>query len=244
MDVPRGTIIQEAFWKAGLQPDEKAVTRFLLYNDLLIETNRSLNLTAITDFSEVVEKHFLDSCMLLSDGKELFEGDKPSAVIDVGTGAGFPGLPLKIMHPEIRLTLLDSLRKRVVFLGDTADALGLRDVECVHGRAEEAGRDPDLREAYDIAVSRAVAKLSVLSEYVLPFVKLNGLFIAYKAGDSEEEVRGAENALKILGGEVEKVSRFTIPGTEYERSLIYIRKKAHTPDKYPRRAGKPEKSPL
>ena len=242
MNVPRGTILKNAFEKGGLQPDEKAAARFLLYNDLLIETNRSLNLTAITEFEDVVVKHFLDSCMPLGD-PEVFCGE-PISLVDVGTGAGFPGLPLKIMRPEIRLTLIDSLRKRVDFLEDTVSQLELEEVQCIHARAEEAGRDPRLRESFDIAVSRAVARLSILSEYVLPFVKENGLFIAYKSGEVEEELREAEKAIQILGGTVEKVSVFTLPGTDIQRSLIYIRKTAHTPEKYPRRAGKPEKSPL
>ena len=242
MDVPRGTILTDAFGKAGLQPDEKAAARFLLYNDLLLETNKSLNLTAITEFDDVVVKHFLDSCMALSDRAEVFSG--PLRLVDVGTGAGFPGLPLKIMRPEIRLTLIDSLRKRVDFLQDTVRKLELDHVDCIHARAEEAGRDPALREQFDLAVSRAVARLSVLSEYVLPFVKEGGLFIAYKSGDMAEELQEAGNALRILGGTVEKVSVFTIPGTDYERSLIYIRKTAKTPEKYPRKAGKPEKKPL
>ena len=242
MNVPRGTILKNAFEKEGLQPDEKAAARFLLYNDLLIETNRSLNLTAITEFEDVVVKHFLDSCMPLGD-PEVFCGE-PISLVDVGTGAGFPGLPLKIMRPEIRLTLIDSLRKRVDFLEDTVSQLELEEVQCIHARAEEAGRDPRLRESFDIAVSRAVARLSILSEYVLPFVKENGLFIAYKSGEVEEELREAEKAIQILGGTVKKVSVFTLPGTDIQRSLIYIRKTAHTPEKYPRRAGKPEKSPL
>ena len=246
MDVPRGTILKDAFLKAGLQTDETAEARFLQYNDLLIETNRSLNLTAITEFEEVVTKHFLDSCMLLADCKELSDGDAPEPLrlADVGTGAGFPGLPLKIMRPEIRLTLIDSLRKRVDFLQDAVEALGLQDVSCIHARAEEAGRDPALREGFDAAVSRAVARLNVLLEYVLPFVKVNGLFVAYKSQDVEEEIAEAEKALRILGGEVEKVSVFTLPGTDHKRSLVYVRKTAPTPGKYPRRAGKPEKSPL
>ena len=242
MNVPRGTILTDAFGKAGLQPDEKAAARFLLYNDLLLETNKSLNLTAITEFEDVVVKHFLDSCMTLSDRAEVFS--ELLRLADVGTGAGFPGLPLKIMRPEIRLTLIDSLQKRVDFLQDTVAKLELDDVDCIHARAEEAGRDPAFREQFDLAVSRAVARLSVLSEYVLPFVKEGGLFIAYKSSAVEEELREAENALRILGGTVEKVSVFTIPGTDYERSLIYIRKTDKTPEKYPRKAGKPEKKPL
>lgn len=245
MDVPRGTILKDAFLKAGLEVGDTAAARFLQYNDLLIETNRSLNLTAITEFEEVVTKHFLDSCMLIRDREELLGGgSEPLRLADVGTGAGFPGLPLKIMRPEIRLTLIDSLRKRVDFLQNTVDRLGLQDVECVHARAEDAGRDPALRESFDVAVSRAVARLPVLSEYVLPFVKLNGLFVAYKSQDVEEEIEEARNALGILGGVIEKVSVFTLPGTDYQRSLVYIRKTAPTPEKYPRKAGKPEKSPL
>ena len=195
---------------------------------------------------EVVKKHFLDSCMLLCDREKLFsdKASEPLRLVDVGTGAGFPGLPLKIMRPEVRLTLIDSLRKRVDFLQDTVETLGLQDVDCVHARAEDAGKDPAFREGFDIAVSRAVARLNVLSEYVLPFVKVNGLFVAYKSQDVEEEIEEAQNAFRILGGEVERVSVFTLPGTDHKRSLVYIRKKSPSPEKYPRKAGKPEKAPL
>ena len=239
-------MIYDAFGKAGLQPDREAVSRFLRYHDLMVDRNRFVNLTAITEFPEVVVKHFLDSCMPLSDRPEVFMGaeDEHLSLVDVGTGAGFPGLPIGIMRPDIRLTLIDSLGKRVDFLRETVEELGLSEVECLHYRAEDAGREEGLREQFDVAVSRAVARLSVLLEYVLPFVKEGGLFIAYKAGDPEEEIEGAEHALGILGGTVEKVSKFTLPGTDYERSLIYIRKTARTPAKYPRKAGKPEKNPL
>ncbi|MBP5294201.1 MAG: 16S rRNA (guanine(527)-N(7))-methyltransferase RsmG, partial [Lachnospiraceae bacterium] len=162
--------MKKAFENAGLQPDEEAAARFLLYNDLLVETNKSLNLTAITEFEDVIVKHFLDSCMVLADRREIFTAEADTngvdgkarsvRLVDVGTGAGFPGLPIKIMEPSIRLTLIDSLRKRVDFLRETATALQLTDVECIHARAEEAGRDPVLRGQFDVAVSRAVAKLS------------------------------------------------------------------------------------
>ena len=165
-------------------------------------------------------------------------------IIDIGTGAGFPGLPLKIMMPDVKFTLLDSLNKRVSFLNEVIDELKLKDIEALHGRAEDYASDNKYREKYDICVSRAVANLSTLSEYCIPFVKEDGFFISYKAGESEEEINNSKNAIKILGGKINKVEEFVLPGTDASRVFVFIRKLELTDKKYPRKAGVPAKKPL
>ena len=220
---------------------EQQRSQFQTYYELLTERNKVMNLTAITAWEDVCIKHFLDSVMLWKFYDHGFNEEIPLSVIDVGTGAGFPGLPLKIMKPEIHLTLLDALQKRIDFLDDVIRAAGLSEAETVHGRAEDAVKT--CRESYDLAVSRAVAYLPVLAEYCLPFVKAGGLFVAYKAGDVEEELKASENALSVLGGALEAIQKFTLPDGS-ERSLLMIRKVQKTPEKYPRRAKKIEKEPL
>ena len=232
--------IIQRFSEASFSLTDVQAEQFLEYYRRLIETNRVMNLTAITEFEDVVEKHFLDSVL----AARYFDFSSAQSLIDVGTGAGFPGIPLKILYPQLQVVLLDSLRKRVDFLQGIVDNLKLCSVEAVHGRAEELGRDPRFRESFDVCVSRAVANLSTLSEYCMPFVKPNGNFIAYKAGDMGEELAAARNAVHMLGGEVKQEIAFFLPGTDIPRSLIWIVKEMRTPQFYPRKAGIPAKQPI
>ena len=213
--------------------------QFVDYYELLVEWNKVMNLTAITDFSEVVVKHFIDSLSIVKTVK--LEKEK---ILDLGTGAGFPGLPIKIAFPETDILLLDSLNKRIKFLDEVIIRLNLKKIKTLHGRAEDVAREEGCREAFDITTSRAVAKLSTLSEYCLPYVKKGGFFIPYKSGEIEEELSQAERALHLLGAEVESVKRFKLPASDIERTLILIRKTKATPKIYPRGAGKPTKEPL
>lgn len=207
------------------------------YADLLVEWNEKINLTAITDPQGITEKHFLDSILPYT----FIDIPQNATVIDVGTGAGFPGVPLKVFKSDIKLTLLDSLNKRINFLETLCNALEI-DAECIHARAEDAGAG-DLREQFDIATARAVARLSVLCEYCLPLVKVGGRFIALKGSSGLEELEDAENAIKILGGEIELSKEYTLPSGD-ERTLIVIKKVSHTPKNYPRSKGKMNKAPL
>lgn len=219
--------------------EDAKLDKLLKYYELMIEKNKVMNLTAITEFSDVLYKHFADSLAIV----KVFE-PKNETVLDLGSGAGLPGIPLKIVFPDIKMVLMDSLNKRVKFLEEVIEMLELRDIKAVHARAEDLGRDPKFRESFDICVSRAVAKLSVLSEYCLPFVKVGGYFIAYKSGNIAEEIKEAERAIKLLGGTVKKNEEFEIPHTDIKRALIMIEKTKNTPGKYPRAAGKPSKEPL
>lgn len=222
----------------GIKMTMSQAEQFQSYLELLLEWNEKINLTAITDPDEVLEKHFLDSLTLLSHC-EIKQGAR---LIDVGTGAGFPGIPLKIMRPDLELALLDGLNKRLVFLGEVCSALGL-EAERVHKRAEEAGLDPKMRESFDIVTARAVAPLNVLAEYCLPLVKMKGYFLAMKGPGAKEEVNQAEKALDILGGTEVKLLSLSLP-TAGERNIAAIRKKAFTPKGYPRHGGTITKHPL
>ena len=223
-----------------IELNEKQISQFLKYYELLVETNKVMNLTAITEFDEVVEKHFLDSLSLC----RVYDLKIDAKILDLGTGAGFPGIPLKIAFPQIKLTLLDSLNKRVKFLEQVCRELELENVQCIHGRAEDAGRMKEHREQYDLAVSRAVANLASLSEYCIPFVKKGGFFIPYKSGEIEEELNQGKKAAAILGGEINEVVRFSLPEGDGARSLIRIRKVKPVSSRYPRKAGMPGKEPL
>lgn len=231
--------------KINIEISDDQINCFEKYYELLIEKNKVMNLTAITDKEDVIVKHFIDSIALIPYLTDKgINTNNELKIIDIGTGAGFPGLPLKIMMPDVKFTLLDSLNKRVSFLNEVIDELKLKDIEALHGRAEDYASDNKYREKYDICVSRAVANLSTLSEYCIPFVKEDGFFISYKAGESEEEINNSKNAIKILGGKINKVEEFVLPGTDASRVFVFIRKQELTDKKYPRKAGVPAKKPL
>lgn len=230
-------LVREA-GKYQISLSDRQLEQFESYYEMLMEKNQVMNLTAITEFNEVVEKHFLDSLALA----QVVDLNRELHLMDMGTGAGFPGIPLKIVFPELRVTLADSLNKRVLFLQEVMDALGLEGIEAVHGRAEELARKKEYREMFDLSVSRAVANLSTLSEYCLPFVKIGGQFISYKSGSCDQEMDAAKNAVELLGGELVHVEKFELG--ESSRAFVMIEKKRATPKKYPRKAGTPSKEPL
>ena len=214
--------------------------RFEKYMQLILEWNEKVNLTAITERDEFIKKHFIDSLCCLPHE----EYKQSETVIDVGTGAGFPGMPLAIVSPDKKFLLVDSLNKRIKILNEIIDELGLKNVEAVHGRAEDLAKQKEYRENYDFCVSRAVANLSTLSEYCIPFVKVDGSFVSYKSGKIDEELSQAENAVKFLGGKVQDVVKFPLMDTDMDRSFVVIKKTKPTAKKYPRKAGLPSKEPL
>lgn len=224
----------------GITLSEMQIAQFIQYYEMLVKWNEVMNLTAITEYSEVIKKHFLDSLSLA----KAYDFDNPINIIDVGTGAGFPGLALKIAYPHLHVTLLDSLNKRIQFLDAVIECLKLKDVETIHGRAEDYAKPGKLRESFDLCVSRAVANLSTLSEYCLPFVKQGGLFVSYKSEKVSEEVKAAKNAISLLGGKIEKQIDFILPNSDIYRNLVFIKKVKHTSVKFPRKAGLPGKEPL
>lgn len=230
----------EGVGELNLELNEEQKNKFIIYKNLLKEWNEKINITAITDDIEIDIKHFLDS--LTPMVTNLFNGEK--SIIDVGTGGGFPGLPLKIINPDLKVTLLDSLNKRIIFLNEVIKSLDLKDIEGTHGRAEELGRKIEYREKYDICVSRAVASLDTLSEYCIPFVKKGGYFISMKGPDAEEEVKEAKKAIGLLGGSIKEIEKIKLPKSNISHSLIIIEKIKETPTKYPRGGGKPKKKPL
>ena len=222
----------------GIELSDEQLEQFLTYYEMLIEKNKVMNLTAITDFDEVLEKHFEDSLSLI----QAVDLEKSQTVIDLGTGAGFPGIPLKIDFPNLQITLADSLNKRILFLDDVIRELGLVGIDTVHGRAEDLAKNSDYREKFDLCVSRAVANLSTLSEYCLPFVKIGGKFISYKAGECDEEVAASKSSVFLLGGKISDIKKFELG--ESGRAFVIIDKVSGTPKKYPRKAGTPSKDPL
>lgn len=264
MENNNANIIMNALDKYGIQYNENTIKQFTTFYDKLIEVNSYMNLTAITDWSEVQLKHFSDSVSLIgylndkidrlsptsdiaknASGSHISYNDfTKSKILDLGTGAGFPGLPLKIVCPETDITLADSLNKRIGFLNSVIDELGLNKINAIHGRAEEMARQKNMRESYDIVVSRAVANASTLSEYCLPFVKVGGYFISYKTESVDEEALAAEKAIKVLGGEINDIFHFTLPDSDIHRSFLIIKKIKNTPKAYPRKPGTPSKDPL
>lgn len=219
--------------------NEDKVKKFLKYYELLIEWNEKMNLTAITGYKDVVIKHFIDSISIVN----IIDINGENSLVDVGTGAGFPGIPLKIVFPSLKVVLVDSLDKRVKFLNHVIKELGLKDITAIHARAEEFGQTK-YREKFDFCVTRAVSNLSVISEYCLPLVKVGGYFIPYKSKEVENEISEYEMAIEELGGVIDDVSMFTLPDSDIMRSLILIYKDMNTPKKYPRRNGIPQKKPL
>lgn len=224
----------------GLSLSPLQIDQFLTYYEILLEWNSVMNLTTITDFDEVISKHFIDSLSLI----KIIDLNQIKKVIDVGTGAGFPGIPLKIVFPHLEILLLDSLNKRINFLNTIVEQLKLENISAVHGRAEEMAMNKIYRESYDLCVSRAVANLSTLSELCLPFVKVKGYFVSYKGDVVREELDQAKHAIFLMGGKIEKREDFVLPGTDFNRSLIKIIKQEPTSKKYPRKAGTPSRSPL
>ena len=231
---------EEELEKLNINLTEHQKEQFDRYYEMLVEWNNVMNLTGITDYDEVNLKHFTDSLTLVRN----IDMNKIDAVIDIGTGAGFPGLPIKKAYPHNHVLLLDSINKRIKFLNAVIEELDLADVETLHGRAEDYAKRKEYREQFDLCVSRAVANLATLSEYCLPYVKIGGEFISYKSGEIEEELSDAKGAIFLLGGRLEECSSFTLPGTDIHRSLVKIVKVNGCPKKYPRKSGLPTKSPL
>ena len=225
----------------GIELKEEQLSMLSSFYEMLVEKNKVMNLTGITEWDDVVLRHYIDS---ISISEIMNLNDFRGKVLDLGTGAGFPGIPLKIIFPNLQITLFDSLNKRIRFLQEVIDELELKNIEAIHGRAEEFGKNSDYREQYDLVVSRAVANIATLSEYCLPFVKVGGSFISYKTDSIEEEISNSGKAVSILGGKIERVEYFTLPNTDMERSLLQIKKIKTTSKKFPRKAGLPSKEPL
>lgn len=233
-------LIKSAAASIGVELSDLQVDQFVKYYKILIEWNSFMNLTGITEYEEVVLKHFVDSLALCKS----INVTKISSLIDIGTGAGFPGIPLKIAYPHLKVTLLDSLKKRIKFLNEVVMQLGLEEVETIHGRAEDFAKPSMKRESYDVCVSRAVANLASLSEYCLPYVKVGGYFVPYKSGKVDEELEESKKAVFLLGGKIEEEVKFNLPDSDISRSLIKIKKVSATPKKYPRKSGLATKEPI
>ena len=224
----------------GITLTQTQFNQFDKYYEMLVEWNKVMNLTGITEYEEVNEKHFVDSLALV----KALDISKVQTVIDIGTGAGFPGIPLKIAFPHLKITLLDSLNKRIRFLDSVIEELNLTDIHTIHGRAEDFARQADYREQFDLCVSRAVSNLAVLCEYCLPFVAKGGTFVSYKSADSDAEIQQGKKAISILGGKLVNIDKFKLPDSDLGRALVCIKKVKDTPKKYPRKAGTPAKLPL
>lgn len=234
------SILTKGAEEYGIKLNNEQIEQFIKYMKLLKEWNEKINLTAITEDEQIIKKHFIDSISIIKSGVI----DEEASVIDVGTGAGFPGIPLKIIMPHTNITLLDSLNKRVSFLNTVISELKLNKITAIHGRAEEASKTPLFREKFDIATARAVANMNLLSEYCLPYVKKDGYFIAMKGPSGYEEVNEAKNAINVLGGKVGEVIETNIPGEELRHNIIIVKKVTNTPSKYPRRFAIIEKNPI
>ena len=231
---------EEGLESLNITLTSKQMDQFLKFYELLEEWNKVMNLTGITDYQEVISKHFLDSLLIAG----AYPMEMAESFIDVGTGAGFPGIPLKIVYPEMKCVLMDSLGKRIKFLEAVVDNLQISGIELVHARAEDLAKKENYRENFDLSVSRAVANLTSLSEYCIPFVKHKVAFVSYKSGAAEEEVSQAKKAVGMLGGRVESCKDLVLPGTDITRTFVVVRKESCTPKKYPRKAGLPTKEPL
>ena len=229
--------IEEA-QKINIELDKNQIEKFYKYMDLLIEWNEKINLTAITNRKDIIVKHFIDSLTI-----QRYLGDAVN-IIDVGTGAGFPGIPIKIINPNLKVVLVDSLNKRINFLQDVIKKLNLDNIEVIHARAEDLGQNKKYREAFDIVTSRAVANMSVLSEYLLPLARVNGKCICMKGSDIEEELENSKYAINLLGGKIEQVDKFELSNERIGRNIIIVKKLKNTPNSYPRKAGTPAKKPL
>lgn len=233
-------LLRQGIMELGIPADERLINRFLAYMDGILSWNDKVNLTAITDREEFIRKHFLDS-LTCSPFPEMEEADK---IIDVGTGAGFPGIPLALVFPDKQFVLMDSLKKRLKIIDELTEELGIANVRTLHGRAEDLARMKEHREQYDLCVSRAVANLAVLSEYTLPFLKVGGTLLAYKGPEALQEIKSSGGAVRTLGGILSEERRVTIPGLESSHVILIINKIKHTPASYPRKAGTPAKEPL
>ncbi|WP_099469810.1 16S rRNA (guanine(527)-N(7))-methyltransferase RsmG [Konateibacter massiliensis] len=231
---------KEGIQNLGIELDEIQINQFISYYEILVEWNKVMNLTAITEFDEVIQKHFIDSLSIV----KAVDMNKKIRLIDIGTGAGFPGIPLKIVFPHIEVVLLDSLNKRINFLNEVIQNLNLEKIKTIHGRAEDFSHDKEYREGFDLCVSRAVANLASLAEYCLPYVKVKGSFVPYKSGKIEEELVASKKAIHVLGGKIENEVYFNLPNSDIERAFVIIRKEKSTPKMYPRKAGVPTKNPI
>lgn len=234
------TFLATSIKKLNIEATEDILHQYVAYYEMLVEKNKVMNLTAITDFEDYVVKHIMDSLSIVNTCNLT----KVHHVIDVGTGAGFPAIPLKIAYPHLQITMLDSLQKRIAFLNEVTESLKLKNMTAVHGRAEDLGHDPKYREKYDLCVSRAVANLATLSEYCIPFVKKGGFFISYKSGNAMQEIQEADKAIKVMGGRRTDLCKFSLPDTDMSRILVPVKKVEATPKKYPRKSGMPNKNPI
>lgn len=232
--------LNEYIQKIGIELSQDKIDKLIKYYELLVEKNKVMNLTAIIEYKDVVIKHFADSISII----KAVNMSEVTNIIDIGTGAGFPGMVLKIVFPDVKITLLDSLNKRVNFLNEVITELQLKDINAIHGRAEDYAHNDTYREKYDLCVSRAVANLSTLSEYCIPYVKVGGKFVSYKAGECEEEINNAKKAVNMLGGKIEDTVDFILPETDISRTFVIIDKLRNTSVKYPRKSGLPSKEPL
>lgn len=233
-------IFEQKLNEIGVKLDDIQKQQFFKFYELLVEWNKVMNLTGITEYEEVNEKHFVDSLSII----KAVDMNQVKSVIDIGTGAGFPGIPLKIAFPHLKVVLLDSLNKRIKFLNTVIEELSLENIETIHGRAEDFAKQAEYREQFDLCVSRAVANLATLSEYCIPYVKRDGLFVPYKSGEIDQEVEQSKKAVHVLGGKIENVVKFQLPGTEIGRSFVNIKKVQNTAKRFPRKAGLPAKEPI